>query len=213
MHDALALPNEVSGCSLVAQISLEKLTLIARESIAILNRSGRPNTYPQKSYRKAVEAAGYRITTGQLAGQQLARDLGDFYGMSFLEQVGCAFVGTPANFWPALMIRESVPGPFAPLRHILLRTFLKHVSDGEKVIFRRKPGPRPRDYHSLDEQLADSLHKAMGDGAFRTQKITAWDALRKIDAWQSYRHNRRSMPKTKATIVEFRLSQRRMLET
>lgn len=205
-RNSLDLPHDVQSQPSAPPMSYAKLQQVADASVAVMGLDHRRYGNYYAAYRKAADAAGYRTNRRELSGQQLGHDLASYYGTRFLEQAGCTFVGAPTTHWPGLMIRESATGPFAPIKHILMSAFLEQVSRAPKEIHRKQPGRRPRDYGVLDEQMSKSLRQAIGDLARRGQTMNAWDLMKKIGAWQTYRHNQRVMPKTKTAIELFRQS-------
>lgn len=203
-HDKLTLPHEVHSEPVTSYLSYEKMQRLSLLSTARLYGPNQVDVHT--SYRSLATSLGYQITNRELAARQLSRELAQYYGNSFLTLFDCALSPNETSYWPAMMIRTTAKGPFAPLKHILLKDFLEHAPQVQTITQKRQCGRAPADYSVLDKEIVKRYMKAVHCLELEGQVMNAWDLLKKIGALQTYRHNRPLMPLTKSAVEQFRQS-------
>lgn len=200
---SLLLPHNSPSCRVALPVGVDTLMSIAEASVSLLEGAG---GWPTSTlYRRLADAAGYRETSREIAGRQIAKDLHRYYGQSFLASLGCDFRPDKKTAWPALLVRNSAP-EVVPVKHVLMRVFLEHAPMGLEAITRQKPGRLPRNYTLLDAQVATDMTAAASALKRTGETMTAWGLLERLGAWQSYRHNISAMPLTRAAVEHFRQS-------
>ncbi|MEG0299698.1 MAG: hypothetical protein RR609_09005, partial [Aurantimicrobium sp.] len=150
---------------------------------------------------------GYRLPSGDVAGQQLDSDLFAFYGAPLLRKL--SFVeGTEAVFsWPRLMLRPAPGVPFAPLRHILLSVFLEACEARKTKADYKLPGPKVAEFDLLDAQFAEIVRIAWGEAARLGNRVTVQALFLKAGIWSRFRHHRQNLPMTDSVVQLFRFSE------
>lgn len=109
--------------------------------------------------------------------------------------------------WAALMVRPCVGIPFAPLKHILLRTVLETLETSDVCRLDHVPTgltKRPRDvqdmhYAPIVGAIVDTL---LSEG--RTARVC--DVLEQAGCWHLYRHERDSYPRISNAVIALRTS-------
>lgn len=177
----------------------------SRAASLLVSRTG-GNEALQQGYREQALRAGYVLPSGDSAGVQLSRDLREHFGDALLEEAGCEFSPEAKSPWPALMLRPATGIPFAPTKHLFLRSFLESVPVGEKPISYRAPGKRTRDYPQLDRRLASHMRKAMLRAQRQNIRLTVRMLAGDTGLWSSFRHDRDRFPATCAVLDEYRKS-------
>jgi hypothetical protein len=157
-------------------------------------------------YRSLAFRKGYEHPKGAITGQKLALDLGNFFGPTFLTDIGCAFSLSERNAWPALMVREGVPGPFTTPKHVLIQTFFLTADCSNGKFPYSRPGPKIRDFKQEDIQTAALIQAFLRRTKAGGARYTVTDLLVRAGVWQSFRHNRGFFPKTDAVLQTFRAS-------
>ncbi|MFN7152388.1 MAG: TniQ family protein [Acidovorax sp.] len=158
-------------------------------------------------YRATALSKGYRLPSGDVAGQQLDSDLFAFYGAPLLRKL--SFVGaTEAMFsWPRLMLRPAPGVPFAPLRHILLSVFLEACEVRKTKADYKLPGPKLAEFDLVDVQFAEIARIAWGEAARLGERVTVQALFVKAGIWSRFRHHRQNLPMTDSVVQLFRFSE------
>lgn len=203
---SMGLPQHQRGRPALPELDDGTLHALARTGQELLRRAGGHTADWASHYRRLALAKGFVTGTGEVASAQLAMDLRATYGMDYLASVNCP-VDEPSRSWPALMVRERVLAPFAPVKHVLLQVFLDRCEAGPKVLAYRPPGKVPRDPHSLDEALARQVRKAVIRANLRNVQTTVTQLMKDTGQWSAFRHNRTSFPKTAAELAAFRTTE------
>ncbi|HSI49178.1 MAG TPA: TnsD family Tn7-like transposition protein [Ideonella sp.] len=157
-------------------------------------------------YRTLALEKGFVMVTGEVASAQLAMNLQVAFGEAYLASLGCS-VTEPGRSWPALMVRERVRVPFAPVKHVLMQAFLDGCNVEQKTLAYRPPGKVPRDASSLDEQLAKQVRKAAIRANLRNVQTTITQLMKDTGHWSAFRHDRSNFPKTTAELAAFRATE------
>lgn len=145
----------------------------------------------------------YQLQGDYVAGTQLAADLRHAFGDRYLAELGCDYRSL-AQAWPALMTRERPGVTFAPVKHVLLDTFLK-AERPEKVVFvYEQPGKKPTDLAELDTRLASMVMQEAARLLALEQTTTVAGLLQATGYWQTFRHQRKLLPLTAAQVAAFR---------
>ncbi|WP_416761914.1 TnsD family Tn7-like transposition protein [Roseateles sp. So40a] len=160
----------------------------------------------QPQYQLFAYATGFSAKWGEVASSQVAKHLEAMYGNDFLRRLGCQ-VDRPSHSWPALMVRPGTVGPFSPLKHVLLRTFFAHATHGPKTFSYRPSGKIPRDYASLDVQLAEGVSELVAAAERVGRLTTVTEVMTSLGRWSTYRHDRSKFPLTTAALLRFRSSE------
>ncbi|MEG1925655.1 MAG: TnsD family Tn7-like transposition protein [Ruthenibacterium sp.] len=180
---------------------------IAVASAATLARNWSHRDDWPLQYRASALLKGYRLPSGDVAGQQLDADLFSFYGEPLLRKL--SFVeGTEAVFsWPRLMLRPAPGVPFAPLRHILLSVFLEACEARKTKADYKLPGPKVAEFDLLDAQFAEIVRIAWGEAARLGNRVTVQALFLKAGIWSRFRHHRQNLPMTDSVVQLFRFSE------
>lgn len=203
----LDLPPIVVHATSEPEISQPKYSRVTMLSVRALEGKVQDCEVLMALYRAAARRKGYPLTAGTLASAQLASALSHFYTTRFLTDAGCHFPESTHNAWPALMVRECPGVPFAPVKHILLRTFLELCDPVEGVADRhRRPGPVARDYARLDIRVARCVRAFLTKRTGRRRRYTVKTLLTHAHAWAPFRHRRALFPKTVASLSVFKSS-------
>ena len=146
---------------------------------------------------------GYLVRT-RLASSQISLDLARFYGEPYLTKVRST-VGGCKSGWPSHLVRLATPSTFAPVRIVLLSTFLQLCPPGPKEISyqihrERKPAV------TTDEELAERVRKAGEEANKKGIKTNAIQLIKDLGHWHLYRHGRHRFPLTAAALQEFRFT-------
>jgi hypothetical protein len=179
---------------------------VARRSCELLCRFEGHHTDWSTHYRTLALEKGFVMVSGEVASAQLAMNLQSTYGDDFLAGLGCP-VTEPSRSWPALMVRERIAVPFAPVKHVLIQAFLDSCDAGPKTLAYRPPGKVPRDSCSLDEQLAKRVRKAVIRANLRNVQTTITQLMKDTGHWSAFRHDRSKFPQTAAELAAFRATE------
>lgn len=145
----------------------------------------------------------YRLQGDYVAGTQLAADLRHAFGEQYLAELGCDYRSF-AQAWPALMTRQRPGITFAPVKHVLLDTFLKTERRGKIVFVYEQPGKKPADLAELDARLASMVMQEVARLLATDQTTTVAGLLQATGHWQTFRHQRKQLPLTAAQVAAFR---------
>jgi hypothetical protein len=201
------MPHEVKGACLDFGLPAWVLMEIASRSVVALEKHADYRDSWSDEYRRLAEDKGY-VTPGPfIAGRQLACDIRAAYGPDFLAQADCTYT-KERNAWPALMVRPRTKGPFSPVKHILLRTFLENCSTGPKLVNQVKCGRKPRDSFKLDEQLSKRVEAGLRRFHKRLHRLTLAEFMSECGCWSQYRHARNRLPKTASLVEAFKAASR-----
>lgn len=202
----LLLPHEARTRAIGSCLSSKRLRLVGRQTeCTITQRPAAPDRH-KALLRLLADRAGYRLSQRDMASNQLSMDLEAFFGVQYLATFNCSLSSPRSRNWPGLMIQPATLGPFCPLKHILLRTFLQAVPKKPKPIVRCRPGPKPSDPVQMDERISALFLEAADDLAQSRMTENASDVLKRLGIWQAYRHHSKSLPKTRRAIDIFRQS-------
>lgn len=155
------------------------------------------------SYRASALRRLYRLPGDQVAGARLAADLQHVYGSDYLAELGCDY-RFPVHAWPSLMARERPGITFAPVKHLLLDTFLKHGTPGRTIFVYQPPGKKPADLTALDERLAALVMNEAARLLTSSATGTVTSLLEATGHWQTFRHKRKWLPLTVEQVAAFK---------
>lgn len=203
----MGLPQHQRGRPDPASVSDSMALALARGSSELLRRfDGHTTSWPTH-YRTLALAKGFvMVAAGEVASAQLAMNLQSTYGEDYLAGLGCP-VTEPSRSWPALMVRERIAVPFAPVKHVLMQAFLDSCDASQKTLAYRPPGKVPRDANSLDEQLATRVRKAAIKANLRNVQTTITQLMKDTGHWSAFRHDRTKFPQTTAELAAFRATE------
>jgi len=184
------------------------LQTVAEVSTTALTTTNPAHTDWQKTYRAESLDMGYRIEGGSVASRVLSSDVSNFYGNRFLTDCGAQFKGDPANSWPSLMAREGSAVPFAPVKHVLMQTFLASEArqDLTVTVSYSRPGRTADDCVALDAKAAKDFQNELRRAKRSGVRLTVQGLLRTIGIWEKFRHNRAKFPKISALLQVFKAS-------
>lgn len=202
----MGLPQHQRGCPDPAGLSDSTAQALARGGYELLHRIAGHTADWSTHYRTLALAKGFVMVSGEVASAQLARNLQETYGADYLASLRCP-VAEPSRSWPALMVRERIGVPFAPVKHVLMQTFLDGINEGKKALAYRPPGKVPRDANSLDEQLAKRVRKAVIRANLRNVQTTITQLMKDTGHWSAFRHDRSKFPQTTAELAAFRATE------
>lgn len=154
-------------------------------------------------YRASALRRRYCLPGGHVAGARLAADIQHVYGCDYLAELGCDY-RSPVHAWPALMTREHPSITFAPVRHLLLETFLKNGAQDLSLFVYQPPGKKPADLAALDERLASLVMKEASRLLASNETATVMSLLDATGHWQTFRHKRKSLPLTVEQVEAFK---------
>lgn len=157
-------------------------------------------------YRSAAYNAGYSLTSGDLAGRQLAQDLSNYFGSIFLSQIACLVDIEAKSPWPALMLRPATSVLFSPTKHLLLQNFLASMPRENKPLNYTRPGKEKRNYHHLDTILASHMRRTMLLAEAQHIRLTVQQLVEGSKLWSAFRHQRNLFPMSCRVLEEFRRS-------
>lgn len=201
-----SLPRDTAGRGRTLAIPQGVSTELASRSVTLLNRHGDQDRDWVRAYRTAALSAGYVRKDGNIASQKLLRDLTTLYGVELLDELGCRAPQRSNRSWPTLMFRSAQCVPFAPIKHVLLHTFLHWSTSVPKELDYGRPGPKPRDPNSLDRKFAARVSHLLARIKRTSSKVTVQQLLRNAQCWSTYRHDRTAFPETRALVEAFRYS-------
>ncbi|ANH66667.1 hypothetical protein ABE85_02165 [Mitsuaria sp. 7] len=200
------IPQYQSGAPMQAPLPRTVLQPVAVLSASVMNKARDWHDDWQHVYQLVAHATGFVAKWGTVASAQVSKDLGALYGHELLDQLGCR-LGRPSHSWPALMVRPRSSGPFSPLKHVLLRTFLAHSTDQPRTFSYQPGGKRTRDYAALDAQVA-SLVSGLIEAAAREGRLTTvTEMMSSLGQWSAYRHDRSRFPATAAVLTAFKATE------
>ncbi len=201
------LPPGTPGDFELLEVSPEKMLLLAERSNTLLQRVGTAghNEDLLATYQQLALASGYVISSGQVAGAQLGVDLRRYYGTALLSAAGC-YIRVDGG-WPMLMVRPRIGVPFAPVKHVLLRTFLDASPGGQKTVSYERPGKKQRDYGRADAVCADALRERIMVAQRKNVRLTVEELMVGTGYWSAFRHNRERFPQSRAIVAAFRASE------
>jgi len=180
--------------------------LLACTSNAIestLRRTGTSN--PQRDYRESARNRGYVRAAGGLAAAAVATDLAAHFGSKLLSALDCEVGQDAEKSWPALLLRPTKGAPAAPIRHVLLRSFLEAETEFRRDPVKRKDYPR-RDYATQDVKTAELLRAAIAKAEKSGGRLTVQELLDQVGIAGTFRHQRKNFPQCESIIQAFRRS-------
>lgn len=204
----IVFPSEVGIKPAYEIASSFVLQLVAEVSTAALRITTPVQTDWVKVYRAKSLDKGYRIKGGAVASRVLSSDVLNFYGSNFLSDCGAQFKDAAVNSWPSLMAREGSTIPFAPVKHVLMQSFLDaETQQGLKVtVSYSRPGKAADDRVALDAKAAIDFQSELRKLKRSAVRLTVQGLLRTIGIWEKFRHNRKEFPKTSALLQAFKTS-------
>jgi hypothetical protein len=205
-----ALPHEITGTPLSLVPSPEIQSDIAARSAALLS-----NPHVETDWLGQYRALAFQKGYGKenfINGTQMARDLLDFYGSTFLEEAGCRLTPGAKGFWPPLMVRAGTQEPFSPPKHILLRTYLENCTADQKLVSYNLPGRKLMDRPRLDSDCVQKM-RAVLDESDVNAKYSVTELLTEVGYWGKFRHERQGFPETVAFLSKFKCSDRAIRRT
>lgn len=199
------MPHEVKGSQVEFSLPEWVQFEIASRSAAAL----KPNVDYTESwlpiYRQLAQEKGYLVAAPFIAGRRLAEDLEVAYGPDFLTRAGCGYANRPKGAWPALMVRPNVGGPFSPIKHILLYTYLSNCDNSTKTPNYVRPGKKPRDLAKLDAEISKAVKTGLRKWRRDLHQLTLAEFLTLCGCWEQYRHvKKENLPSTYRLVEDFR---------
>ena len=198
---ALPLPHKQSRNVDQTRVPDWALVPLAESAVATLRADWSAEVSWPQIHRSRALAAGYSLTSGEVAGARLASELTTAYGSDYLAETAPC---TDGCSWPSLMVREKPGVPFAAAKHVLLSTFLEWAPRSSTVFAYAKPGPRERDYEGMDRRLADAVMREASALLAAGATSTIQSVLTAAGGWQAFRHHRDRFPLTDAQIAAFK---------
>lgn len=122
------MPNEVRSISRPLLVDASPATLVdvsagVRDAFYWFHT---PPTDLRAHYFEAAVVNGYCQGPRRFLAQDLGRAISRHFGAGLLDALGCG--ATDGQYgWPGRMFRRS-PGPFAPIKHVLLHEFFRNLS-------------------------------------------------------------------------------------
>ncbi len=156
-----------------------------------------------ENYRASALRRLYRLPGDQVAGARLAADIQHVYGSDYLAELSCDY-RSPVRAWPTLMTRERPGITFAPVKHLLLDTFLKHGTPDRTIFVYQPPGKKPADLAALDQRLAAQVMKEAARLLASSETGTVTSLLEATGHWQTFRHKRKWLPLTVEQVEAFK---------
>ena len=200
-------PDECLGAPVAVRFSFETATRIGQLSEASLSTRNRQALDAWLgSYRETALARKFPQQGCGLASQTFSASLLEFYGRPTLESAGLLFQPS-SSAWPALMVRERCAVRCVTAKHLLLQTFLESEQEPASDIKYAQAGRKPKNYSALDKGLARQLGRALIELRTGNTRVTLRDLLNKVDAWETFRHHRTSLPKTACLVETFKSSE------
>lgn len=184
------------------------LQSVAEVSTTALKITTPVQTDWHKFYRAKSLDKGYRIEGGTVSSRVLSSDVSNFFGDDFLSDCGAQFKDGAVNSWPSLMAREGSAVPFAPVKHVLMQSFLDSETQQELklTVSYSRPGRTADDRVALDAQAANDFQSVLRKAKRSAVRLTVQELLRTIGIWEKFRHNRGEFPKTSALLQAFKAS-------
>lgn len=202
----MGLPQHQRGSPDLECPSDAMAQVLGRGSCQLMGRFDGHRSDWLSHYRTLALAKGFVMVTGEVASGQLATDLQATYSEDYLASLGCP-VAEPSRSWPALMVRERIGVPFAPVKHVLMQAFLDSCAAGQKTLTYRPPGKVPRDANSLDDQLAKRVRRAVIRANLQNVQTTITQLMKDTGHWSAFRHDRSKFPQTTAELAAFRATE------
>jgi hypothetical protein len=199
------LPHELSGVAAPPLLPSEVCKALTQRTVRLLRgrSSGSPSIWTR--YRDLAAQRGYARTGTQVASTRLARDLATFYGDHVLRGLGCSVDTASTQSWPALMVRPATTITFAPVKHVLLETYLNEGRASWPVHSSyRAPGKRTLNRTTRDQLFVRRLKAILVALGRREEPCGVTELLKRADCWRSYRHDRASYPRTAALLSAFK---------
>lgn len=196
-----------SGRRLMTETGSDIELALAAASAATLDRSWAHHHDWPIQYRARALSKGYRLPSGDVAGQQLDSDLFTFYSEPLLRKLGFVEGTEPLFSWPRLMLRPAPGVPFAPLRHILLSVFLEACETRKAKVDYQLPGPKAAAFDLQDVQFSEIAQTAWDEAARLGDRLTVQALFLKAGIWSRFRHHRKNLPLTNSVVQLFRISE------
>jgi hypothetical protein len=205
----LELPHEVKGKALgrgqlrPSHLAVAQLSFKALQSTA----ADRPGLLTASFYRQLAVAHGWLSSAAPVSATLVTSRVAEEFGNHYLARWSLG-TGKPNVAWPALMLRDGTPTPFIPLKHILLQVALSaERQPGQRSLAYRPSGPS-----GSEDSLVDRHYSAAARGelarclASGEMKLTTEAFLRRVGAWQAYRHRLHALPRLRKVVLQFRAS-------
>lgn len=202
-----AMPGEVMGYKKTFSVPIGVLADVARRSHGLLRQHATDRSVLVRQYRERVDELGM-IHGPFAASREFVSALLGLYGHAYLAVCGADFTKTAKSPWPALMLRSQKDASVAPIKHVLIQSYLAFATPTTSHRRLTRPGPKPRDRAEIDRALwgrlcADIANPHSDAGL---APIQTW--LTSLQCWEVYRHSRRSLPLTGALVAALRDSRR-----
>lgn len=194
------LPEDYSGIALErAESSVS--TWLTEQSIATLETRFRRSVEDWFGiYRDiAFQRCFPREATG-LCAKSLSDGLQAYFGEAFFKKLNWSFRDDGKN-WAALMLRDGHSTALVTGKHLVVQAFLKFAPVPAKAET-AKPGRKDRNYGNLDQQFYRLLQRRMSQEAIRGRP-SAHLMMRELGIWETYKHQRRMLPKTNALVADW----------
>lgn len=161
------------------------------------------------TYRQAVLARGFSLTSGAAASTAFAKHFTGTFGFEYLADLGYGDTRGAQLTWPALMVRDEGP-PFAATKHVLMHAYIETAetpSAGTVKAAYLRPGRAPRDLDEFDRSVSERLAVVIKSVEATGARVTVSWLLEVVGARAAYRHNSTRLPRTAALLLEFRFSE------
>lgn len=205
-HFAYALPHELAGTPLGLMPTREAQMDIAARSAALLTNAHEDEDWRQL-YRDIAFTKGYGSPPSFVYWAQIAQDMLSFYGPLFLENVGCKYDSVNLSSWPGLMVRTKPKTPFAPVKHVLIQSFLEGCSSEQKPLTHHLLGPKRAGHSNPDADCVKQI-RAILDTSDAHLKYSATELLTQAGFWDKFRQGRQKFPQTEEFLRNYRCAGR-----
>ena len=157
-------------------------------------------------YRRLAISKGYCKVERHAAGSPLSKDLGSSFGAAFLRTLGCSVNVKLGASWPSLMLKPRTGVPFAPVKHILLATFLATCPEREKALQDRMSN-KSNDINIFDVTGSQRVRSVWAHAAEHQARLSVKDLLEAAGVWSKFRNSRGKCPAIADSVSEFRRSE------
>lgn len=204
--DAL-LPAEVRAHPATPALPEEVLESIALYSIGAMLRKPADRNWLER-YTVAAFALGYQLRSRAVAARVIARDLNRFFGDRFLQSMGATVDLGQKSPWPALFVRPGYQTRLATPKHVLMLTFLEHAAPIRALSDApyRPPGPRRRDYRSVDAQALRRMQTFLQAHATKGERLTVRTLVEASGEQPCMKRFRHRFPRSLRFLARFRRS-------
>ena len=182
------------------------LLQLARASVSSLHAPADADTvgptwYRQQAFARGLVSPGRDISSGALKTMIQAR-----VDSSLLGLIGFS-AGDAELDWVSLMMRPGVRVPFAPLKHVFLRSVLESVEPTDSGGLDHVPtGFTKRSRAEQDARYAPAVKAIIEALIAQGRRARVAEVLEQAGCWHLYRHERDSYPLIRNEVVWLRTS-------